>query len=529
MSVRNRLSAPFPYSGAKGRVAGIINERLGKVDVYVEPFAGSLAVLLSRDPVAREIVCDLDGMIANFWRAVAHDPGAVAVWADWPTFHDDLTARHRWLIAWKRKNSRRLAEDPEFYSAKAAGWWVWGISIWIGGGFCSDQPTRRPGSVPESVRERGVNVQRDGIPCVGDHPGRNTRGVSVHRQDTNPGVQRDSRPRVGDHPGRTAQGVSVHRRDTNPHDFIPKTNTKPAGSGVSVQRTEARDSRPRIDNKIGGDGRGVSVHRSELRDDIPRIKSNPGGDGVDVQKIGLRDSIPFVTHRSTGGQGVDVQRPTLRDGIPHVDPRTGGKGISQQVNRLRDVRPHVGGASCGQGVSQQVNRLRDGRPHVGREIGGQGVQPQRGTLPRPTGTRGDRLIPWMLRLAARLERVIVLRRDWSSAVTPTLLTHTDAGPKKPVGILLDPPYKTAGRSKTLYGREDQSDQAAVASYEWAVKHGGKYRIVYCCHDGDFPLPDGWTKHVSDFAGVRNAKRRAERKDCLMFSPACPPTAQRGLF
>ena len=113
--------------------------------MYVEPFAGSLACLLARPDGAgqREIVCDLDGGISNFWRAVTADPDAVAAWADYPTFHADLTARHKWLRAWFAENSARLSDDPHFYCAKAAGWWVWGISLWIGGGWCNAISTKK--------------------------------------------------------------------------------------------------------------------------------------------------------------------------------------------------------------------------------------------------------------------------------------------------------------------------------------------------------------------------------------------------
>lgn len=42
------LRAPFPWFGGKRRVAAQVWEALGAVDNYVEPFAGSLAVLLER-------------------------------------------------------------------------------------------------------------------------------------------------------------------------------------------------------------------------------------------------------------------------------------------------------------------------------------------------------------------------------------------------------------------------------------------------------------------------------------------------
>ena len=138
------LSAPFPYFGGKSRLAPAIWERLGNPVVYVEPFAGSLACLLARPDGAgqREIVCDLDGGISNFWRAVEAEPDLVAAWADYPTFHADLTARHKWLRAWFAEHSAELSADPHFYCAKVAGWWVWGISLWIGGGWCNAISTR---------------------------------------------------------------------------------------------------------------------------------------------------------------------------------------------------------------------------------------------------------------------------------------------------------------------------------------------------------------------------------------------------
>lgn len=42
------LAAPFPWFGGKARAAGRVWAALGDVGHYVEPFAGSLAVLLGR-------------------------------------------------------------------------------------------------------------------------------------------------------------------------------------------------------------------------------------------------------------------------------------------------------------------------------------------------------------------------------------------------------------------------------------------------------------------------------------------------
>ena len=91
--------------------------------VYVEPFAGSLACLLARPdgPGQREIVCDLDGGISNFWRAVEAEPDLVAAWADYPTFHADLTARHKWLRAWFAEHCGGTVCRPAFLLCESCG------------------------------------------------------------------------------------------------------------------------------------------------------------------------------------------------------------------------------------------------------------------------------------------------------------------------------------------------------------------------------------------------------------------------
>ena len=56
-----RLRAPFPWFGGKSRVAHIVWSHFGDVRNYVEPFAGSLAVLLGRPTEPKiETVNDLD-------------------------------------------------------------------------------------------------------------------------------------------------------------------------------------------------------------------------------------------------------------------------------------------------------------------------------------------------------------------------------------------------------------------------------------------------------------------------------------
>lgn len=131
------LKAPFPYFGGKSKVASLVWDRLGDVDNFIEPFAGSLACLLRRPHVKGvETVNDLDGLLSNFWRAVRIDPEKTAEYADWPVSELDLHARHRWLKGKRVRITEQLRGDPEWFDPKAAGWWCWGLCCWIGGGWC---------------------------------------------------------------------------------------------------------------------------------------------------------------------------------------------------------------------------------------------------------------------------------------------------------------------------------------------------------------------------------------------------------
>lgn len=69
---------PFSYFGGKMGLAPQIASLLPPHELYVEPFAGSLAVLLAKRPAAIEIVNDLDGDLVRFWR-VLRDQGPALI------------------------------------------------------------------------------------------------------------------------------------------------------------------------------------------------------------------------------------------------------------------------------------------------------------------------------------------------------------------------------------------------------------------------------------------------------------------
>ncbi|MCY4356862.1 MAG: hypothetical protein OXD01_04995 [Gammaproteobacteria bacterium] len=224
-----------------------------------------------------------------------------------------MTARHKWLIKWGNQHKQKIIDDAEYFDMKVAGWWVWGISLWIGGGWCAEP--------------------------------------------------------------------------------------------------------------------------------------------------------------------VDNRRPT-------IDPRGGAKGI-QALSKRPIIKP-----SGGFGGTQALQYK-------------------------------NQLVEFIGRLSERLKNVIVLGGDWSKCLGDTPLMHTPDSPKPPVSVLLDPPYLTEKRTTSLYisDIDGTSDHVALQSWKWALDNAQKYKIAYCCHEGDFELPEGWIKHTQKFPSTK-LRDKGKQEDCIMFSPLC---------
>ena len=105
-------------------------------------------------------------------------------------------------------------------------------------------------------------------------------------------------------------------------------------------------------------------------------------------------------------------------------------------------------------------------------------------------------------------------------------------------MFLDPPYRTVKadgtpkRSTGLYqcDKTGESDAIAKATYEWATEGRNKLGERYCRQvphrllhaRGRLPVPDGWTAETMGFSGHRDAKKKADNVDQVIFSPACVP-------
>lgn len=242
----DELRAPFPWFGGKRRVAPLVWSRLGNVDTYNEPFAGSLAVLLGRPHGPKiETVNDLDCMIANFWRALQWAPDDVAAAADWPVNEADLHARHRWLVEHGKPIVERLRTEPEFFDAKIAGWWVWGQCLWIGSGWCQS-----------SLHQQ--------LPFL-NRPGAGIHAKQVAQFDRNPqgAAHQNCRPHLT-----SDQGVHIVQKR-------PKLRER-GHDGVGGRRWQG-----------GGQGGGSGVHAPRLSQQLPALNGDAGATGHGILASGF--------------------------------------------------------------------------------------------------------------------------------------------------------------------------------------------------------------------------------------------------
>ena len=212
---------------------------------------------------------DVDAYLANFWRALQADPEEVARCTDHPVNEADLHARHLWLV--KQADFReRMRTDPDYYDAKIAGWWVWGLCAWIGSGWCD---VSRIDPSPQ-------------LPHLGN------AGWGVHRK----------LPHLGN------AGRGVHRK-------LPHLGD--AGRGLSIQLPHLGGTG--MDSGRGVHGASLSASLSALADRLRRVRVACG----DWSRV-VTDSVTW----RHGLTGVFLD-PPYDDGAAVYS--SGGQGISTAV------------------------------------------------------------------------------------------------------------------------------------------------------------------------------------------------------
>lgn len=208
-AMTNEQKAPFPQFGGKSKAAHLVWDRFGNVSNYVEPFFASGAVLLARPHAPTiETVNDINALLVNFWRAVQYDPESVARNCDWPVHELEIHAWHKRLVKLIPYLKARLEADPEWLHPVIAGRWVWGLSAWIGGGWCQASNLNANGETKRQVPKlsgggvdgsprfgSGVHASRmrlphlgagtggeDNHPCAHNGKGVHARGMRLSQQ-----------------------------------------------------------------------------------------------------------------------------------------------------------------------------------------------------------------------------------------------------------------------------------------------------------------------------------------------------------
>lgn len=137
------MQAPFPYPGGKRDIAPVVWQLLGQPNHYIEPFAGSAAVLLARLDWApgkrlNETLNDGSARIAHLWRAIKLRPDEVTAAATWPSHEIDYHARHAAVLRGLPDLRAQMLADPAWCDPVTAGWELWGLSLQIGQGWMKD-------------------------------------------------------------------------------------------------------------------------------------------------------------------------------------------------------------------------------------------------------------------------------------------------------------------------------------------------------------------------------------------------------
>jgi DNA adenine methylase len=122
-STKPRIGAIAPWFGSKRKLAHEIIDELGEHRVFWEPFCGSLAILMNKEPCVMETVNDLHRDLINLARVVQHDE-------EGPKLFERLarTAMHEGLFA---DASAAIAdsEAPDFDPVRA---YQYCIVAWLG-------------------------------------------------------------------------------------------------------------------------------------------------------------------------------------------------------------------------------------------------------------------------------------------------------------------------------------------------------------------------------------------------------------
>lgn len=161
-----RMKQIIKYPGAKSRLAGWICSYIPKHDVYLEPFAGSLAVLFNKPRCHIETVNDLHGEVVNFFKVLRDTPEELK-WLIEQTPY----SRQEYDLSYQESDNE--IERARRFCVRC--WMGFGCANLYHNGFKSGQQTRSPNpakawaELPQTVQqasERLKGVQIENLPAL---------------------------------------------------------------------------------------------------------------------------------------------------------------------------------------------------------------------------------------------------------------------------------------------------------------------------------------------------------------------------
>lgn len=160
------MKSVLKYPGAKNRLAPWICDHIPKHDVYLEPFAGSLAVLFNKQRCHIETVNDLDGEIVNFFKVLRDNKEDLIEAVLFTPF-----SRKEYVEAYEQTENE--IEKARRFAVKC--WMGFGCGNLYQNGFKSGQQTHSPNpakawaELPETLQlaaDRLKGVQIECLPAV---------------------------------------------------------------------------------------------------------------------------------------------------------------------------------------------------------------------------------------------------------------------------------------------------------------------------------------------------------------------------
>jgi DNA adenine methylase len=176
------IKTVLKYPGAKNRIADWICNFIPEHGVYLEPFAGSLAVFFNKKPARIETINDLNGDVVNYFKVLRDKPHELIRRLKFTPF-----ARDEYYGAYIENENDDDVERARKFAVKC--WQGFGCSNLYRNGFRSSQQSNSPHCTKEwrglperliAASQRLLNAQIENLPAAEIIKRYNTQDVFIY-------------------------------------------------------------------------------------------------------------------------------------------------------------------------------------------------------------------------------------------------------------------------------------------------------------------------------------------------------------